>query len=90
MKSLLGFLGTYHLRDQGEAMPNPQHCLAMAEEADRLASIVSYERDKVRLKEQAESWRERAEALASVPSQHLSIAQDKRTGVMGWLRRRRR
>ena len=51
-------------------MPNAQHCLAMAEEADRLASIVSYGRDKVRLKEQAKSWREQAEAMVGAPPPH--------------------
>ncbi len=70
-------------------MPNSQHCLAMAEEADRLASIVSYGRDKVRLKEQARNWREQAEALASVPPSPLASPEDRSAGVLDWLRRRR-
>ena len=69
-------------------MPNAQHCLAMAEEADRLASIVSYGRDKVRLKEQAKSWREQAQAMASAPPQ-VCDAERRSRGVVGWLRRRK-
>ena len=70
-------------------MPDAQHCLAMADEADRLATIVSYGRDKVRLKAQAQSWRERADAMtAPPPSQdYVSMAGPPRS-VMDWLRRR--
>ena len=70
-------------------MPNAQHCLAMAEEADRLASIVSYGRDKVRLKEQAENWREQAQAMASAPLQHVCEAEAQSRSLVGWLRRRK-
>ena len=68
-------------------MPDAQHCLAMADEADRLASIVSYGRDKVRLKEQAQSWREQAVAMATAPN--LSNEEQRPGGVIGWLRRRK-
>ncbi|WP_174301806.1 hypothetical protein [Caulobacter sp. S45] len=61
--------------------------MAMADEADRLASIVSYGRDKVRLKEQAQSWREQAVALETAPA--LSSAEHEPRGMIGWLRRRR-
>ncbi len=70
-------------------MPSAQHCLEMAEEADRLASIVSYARDKVRLKEQAQDWRARAEVLTSAAPVAASDADVKRGGMIGWLRRRR-
>ena len=69
-------------------MANAQHCLAMAEEAERLASIVSYGRDKVRLKEQAKSWREQAESLDSGTPHKLADREDRHVGVMVWLRRR--
>ncbi len=45
--------------------PDADHCLKMAAEADRLASIVSYGRDKDRLKSQAEDWRAKASQAAS-------------------------
>ena len=66
-------------------MATADHCKAMAEEADRLASVVSYARDKIRLKQQADSWRARAAELEAhvQPEQHES-----RSGVLGWLRRR--
>ncbi len=67
-------------------MPDAQHCLAMADEAERLASIVSYGRDKLRLKEQAQNWREQAEAMANAPN--LSNEGRRPGGVIGWLRRR--
>ena len=35
----------------------------MADEADRLADVVSYTRDKVRLREQAETWRLKAQQM---------------------------
>lgn len=45
-------------------MPTPERCLARAEEAERLASMVSYARDRERLIRQAAEWRARAEDLA--------------------------
>ena len=68
-------------------MSTAQHCREMADEADRLASIVSYARDKVRLKQQADSWRARAEAMES-PTPPRPQAQEAAGGVRGWLRRR--
>ena len=66
-------------------MSTADHCKAMAEEAERLASVVSYARDKVRLKEQAESWRAKAAELEA----HVEPEADEtRTGVMSWLRRK--
>ena len=44
-------------------MSEPERCLQQAEEAERMASLVSYERDRVRLMRQAAEWRERAAAL---------------------------
>ena len=69
-------------------MPDAQHCLAMAEEADRLACVVSYGRDKVRLKAQAESWRERAQAMAAAPPPTVAV-EHRSFAVIGWLRRRK-
>lgn len=45
-------------------MPTSERCLARAQEAERLATLVSYARDRERLTRQAAEWRERAEALA--------------------------
>ena len=66
-------------------MSTADHCKAMAEEADRLASVVSYARDKDRLKQQAECWRAKA---AELETQAEPEADESRGGVMGWLRRR--
>jgi hypothetical protein len=72
-------------------MPNAEHCMAMADEAERLAAIVSYARDKARLQQQAESWREMAKTGvaedAAVCSSVVADATAPR-GVIGWLRRR--
>lgn len=67
-------------------MSTADHCRAMAEEADRLASVVSYARDKVRLKEQAASWRAKAAALDAEP---VPAPQAHPAGLFSWLRRRR-
>ena len=69
-------------------MSTADHCRAMAEEADRLAAIVSYGRDKLRLQEQARSWRARAETMDALPFPPHQAACDT-GGVFGWLRRRR-
>ena len=37
-----------------------EECLARAAEADELAKIVAFEKDKVRLRETAFQWRQRA------------------------------
>ena len=77
-------------------MSSPQHCLAMADEADRLAGIVSYERDKVRLRTQADAWRQMARALSSPVGEaaFAPVAAEepapparvkKAVGVAGWL-----
>ena len=44
-------------------MSTPEACIARAEEAERLAALVSYDRDRVRLKRQAAEWRDRAAQL---------------------------
>jgi hypothetical protein len=67
-------------------MSTADHCRAMADEADRLASIVSYARDKVRLREQAESWRAKAAALDAAPVSPTPTSDA--GGMFGWLRRR--
>ena len=73
-------------------MPDAEHCLAMADEAERLAAIVSYARDKTRLKQQADSWREKARAMeaerASACQGRRTEARTVRRGVLGWLPRR--
>ena len=67
-------------------MLTADHCRAMADEADRLAAVVSYGRDKVRLKDQAASWRAKADALDAQP---VATADAAHSGSMfGWLRRR--
>ena len=73
-------------------MPTAEHCLAMADEADRLAAIVSYGRDKARLKQQAQDYRVQAQALSqtSPAAQHGEMAHGEgSSGVIAWLRRRR-
>ena len=44
-------------------MPTPQRCIAQAQEAERLAAVVSYERDRERLMRQAAEWRAEAAEL---------------------------
>jgi hypothetical protein len=44
-------------------MTTPERCRARAEEAERLATIVAYGRDKERLLDEAAEWRARAEAM---------------------------
>ena len=66
-------------------MSTADHCKAMAEEADRLASVVSYARDKLRLQQQADSWRAKAAELETYAEPQ---AYESRSGVMSWLRRR--
>ena len=62
------------------------HCRTMADEAERLAAIVSYGRDKERLQQQAASWRAKAAALdAEAPSPETASHS---AGVFAWLRRR--
>jgi hypothetical protein len=68
-------------------MSTADHCRAMADEADRLASIVSYARDKMRLKEQADSWRAKAAALEATPVAACS-PEAPANGLFTWLRRR--
>ena len=58
----------------------------MADEAERLAGIVSYTRDKVRLHEQARSWREKAQAVEPPPISVTPAAD--RTPILDWFRRR--
>ncbi len=62
-------------------MPTHRQCLARAEEAERLASLVSYERDRVRLQGQAQDWRERAARLAHA----APPARPKRLSLIGRL-----
>jgi hypothetical protein len=64
-------------------MSTADHCRAMADEADRLAAIVSYARDKVRLKEQAACWRAKAAALDVQPAS----AEPAKPGMFAWLAR---
>ena len=45
--------------------PTAEYCLTMAAEAERLASIVSYTRDKTRLAQQAQTWRDQAANAAA-------------------------
>ena len=70
-------------------MPNAEHCRALAQEADRLADVVSYTRDKLRLREQAESWRLKAQALETVAAQPQTGPASPVQGRMGWWLKRR-
>ncbi len=69
-------------------MPTAEHCRSMAEEADRLAAVVSYARDKARLRQQAQAWRVKAQSLEAETEAPLGGDAKPRDGVMGWLRRR--
>ena len=66
-------------------MQTAEQCRAMADDADRLADIVSYARDKHRLRQQAESWRAKAVELehqpATAPEPHPHRSR------LDWLRR---
>ncbi len=44
-------------------MPNPEGYLAQADEAERMAAVVSYGRDREALMRQAAAWRAQAAAL---------------------------
>ena len=44
-------------------MPTAADCRARADETERLARLVSYERDRSRLLRQAQEWRDKADAL---------------------------
>ncbi len=58
-----------------------------AEEAERLASVVSYERDRLRLTQQAEDWRTRADVLeASYPSLAPAPSPPERPSLLDRLR----
>ena len=67
-----------------ERMSMAEHCLARADEAERLAAVVSYARDKIRLREQAKSLREEAQALSVAPTDVDAPA----ARGLGWFRRR--
>jgi hypothetical protein len=74
---------------------SPQHCLAMADEAERLVGIVSYERDRERLRTQAAAWRQMANtfsmSVAPVAQEPPAAVADapRSSGVAAWLMRRR-
>ena len=69
-------------------MATVEHCRSMAEEAERLAAVVSYARDKVRLREQAETWRIKADALEAEARAGIVEGPGAHRGVMAWLRGR--
>ena len=56
-------------------MPTPKACLDRAEEAERLAAVVSYARDREQLTRQALEWRERAAELAAAPPKPCTAAE---------------
>lgn len=67
-------------------MPTPERFRAQAEEAERLAALVSYGRDKERLAAQAADLRQQAEVLET--SLNLqAIAPPPRRRLPSWLRR---
>ena len=71
-------------------MSTSEHCRAMALEADRLASIVSYGRDKDQLREQANQWRAKAQCIETEQLDAQQVAACSNTSgvgkVMKWLR----
>ncbi len=69
-------------------MPTAAHCRARAEEAERLARLVSYERDRTRLLHQAQEWRDKADALdAQAEAGPAASAQAPSAAAAGRLRR---
>lgn len=59
-----------------------------AAEAERLAEVVSYERDRLRLTQQAEDWRVRADVLeASSPSLTPAPPPPERPSLLARLRK---
>jgi hypothetical protein len=74
------------LRLWENAMSTPERLRARAEEAERLADIVSYGRDKERLAAQAAEMRERADALEA-HQQHVEAAPTPRRKLPAWLSR---
>ena len=65
-------------------MPTADQCRARAEETERLARLVSYERDRERLLRQAQEWRDRADALDATPP---AVEAEPRPAVATRLRR---
>lgn len=63
-------------------MLTAETCLQRAAEAERLAALVSYERDRVRLTRQAAEWRDKAAELAAAPA-----APTDEEAPRSWLRR---
>lgn len=69
-------------------MPTSKQCRARADEADRLASLVSYDRDRTRLTLQAAELRAQADALeAEETANRLAAAERPEPGFIGRLRR---
>ena len=70
-------------------MSTPERCRARAEEAERLAGIVSYGRDKERLLAQAAELRQRAAELEATPPEPVETSRDSDSSgrkPLGWLR----
>jgi hypothetical protein len=74
------------LRLWENAMSTPERLRARAEEAERLADIVSYGRDKERLNAQAAEMRERADALEA-RQQLIEATPAPRRKLPAWLTR---
>jgi hypothetical protein len=68
-------------------MPTPERCRARADEAERLAGIVSYGRDKERLLAQAVELRERAVMLEAAEIAPVPTPPEAPARLPPWLRR---
>ncbi len=73
-------------------MSTPQRRLAQAQDAERMASLVSYGRDRERLLRQAAEWRAQAAELEAGPEPlsdagRAGAAGDGNTDRSSWLRR---
>ena len=69
-------------------MPTAERARARAEEAERLARLVSYGRDRERLLRQAAEWRAHADALDAAPPPPEPDRPSLADRVRSWLRGR--
>lgn len=69
-------------------MSTPESCIARAEEAERLAALVSYGRDRARLGRQAAEWRACAAELQARPHEETALRPTLRARLAKVWRRR--
>ena len=69
-------------------MWSADECRARAQEVEALSRTVAYEKDRARLREQARTWRDQAEAMEARAQLWSEPEAPSAVGLLGWLRRR--